>query len=47
MQVFGGGSLSFAERLAVERDYVENLSLRRDVRLLALTVAPVIRGQAP
>lgn len=45
MQVFGRGSLSFAERLAVERDYVENLTLRRDLRLLALTFAAVIRGR--
>ena len=27
MQVFGRGRLSFDERLAVERDYIENLSI--------------------
>ena len=32
MQVFGRGELTFEERLAVEREYVENLSLGRDLR---------------
>ena len=45
MQVFGRAALSFEERLAVERDYVENLSLGRDLRILALTVPAVIRGK--
>jgi lipopolysaccharide/colanic/teichoic acid biosynthesis glycosyltransferase len=45
MQVFGRGELRFDERLAVEREYVENLSLRRDVRLLLLTMATVARGR--
>ena len=45
MQVYGRGELRFDERLAVEREYVENLTLRRDVRLLLLTVATVIRGR--
>jgi lipopolysaccharide/colanic/teichoic acid biosynthesis glycosyltransferase len=44
MQVYGRGRLDFDERLAVEREYVENLSLGRDARLLALSVAAVIRG---
>ena len=30
MQVFGRGELTFEERLAVEREYIENLSLGRD-----------------
>ena len=38
MQVYGRGELTFEERLAVEREYVENLSLARDLRILALTV---------
>ncbi len=38
MQVFGRGRLRFDERLAVEREYIENLSLGRDLRILALTV---------
>src|SRR5204863_4589545 len=44
MQVFGRGELSFEERLAVERDYVENISLGRDLLVLALTVGPVLSG---
>jgi exopolysaccharide biosynthesis polyprenyl glycosylphosphotransferase len=45
MQVFGRGELSFEERLAVERDYIENLSLGRDFRILALTVSAVANGK--
>jgi len=45
MQVFGRGQLSFEERLAVERDYIENLSLSRDLRILALTVSAVFGGR--
>jgi exopolysaccharide biosynthesis polyprenyl glycosylphosphotransferase len=45
MQVFGRGELSFEERLAVERDYIENLSVGRDLRLLAMTIVPVIKGR--
>ena len=44
MQVFGRGELTFAERLAVELDYVENLSLARDLRILAQTLPVVLRG---
>ncbi len=44
MQVFGRGELTFEERLAVEIDYVENLSLTRDLWLLAQTVPAVVRG---
>ena len=44
MQVYGRGELSFQERLAVEREYVENLSLGRDLRILALTGPTVFRG---
>jgi exopolysaccharide biosynthesis polyprenyl glycosylphosphotransferase len=45
MQVFGRGRLSFEERLAVERDYIENLSISRDLRILALTVPSVFEGR--
>jgi exopolysaccharide biosynthesis polyprenyl glycosylphosphotransferase len=44
MQVHGRGELTFEERLAVELDYVENLSIGRDLRILALTPISVIRG---
>ena len=45
MQVYGRGELTFQERLAVEREYIENLSLGRDLRLLAMTVIPVLSGR--
>jgi exopolysaccharide biosynthesis polyprenyl glycosylphosphotransferase len=41
MQVYGRGRLTFPERLSVEREYIENLSLGRDLRILALTPAAV------
>ncbi len=44
MQVFGRGALTFEERLAVERAYIENLSLGRDLRILGLTLSAVVRG---
>jgi exopolysaccharide biosynthesis polyprenyl glycosylphosphotransferase len=44
MQVFGRGELSFGERLAVELDYVENVSLGRDLRILFQTAPAIIRG---
>jgi exopolysaccharide biosynthesis polyprenyl glycosylphosphotransferase len=45
MQVYGRGRLSFEERLAVEREYIENLSISRDLRILALTVPSVFGGR--
>jgi exopolysaccharide biosynthesis polyprenyl glycosylphosphotransferase len=45
MQVYGRGHLTFEERLAVEREYVENLSLGRDARILTLTIAAVFTGR--
>jgi exopolysaccharide biosynthesis polyprenyl glycosylphosphotransferase len=44
MQVFGRGELTFAERLAVELDYVENMSIGRDLRILFQTVPAIARG---
>jgi exopolysaccharide biosynthesis polyprenyl glycosylphosphotransferase len=44
MQVYGRGELTFEERLAVEREYIENLSLNRDLRILALTLSAVVGG---
>jgi lipopolysaccharide/colanic/teichoic acid biosynthesis glycosyltransferase len=43
--VYGRGELTFEERLAVERDYVENISIARDLHILALTVASVFHGR--
>ncbi len=42
MQVYGRGQLTFDERLAVEREYVENLSLARDIRILLMTMPAVL-----
>jgi exopolysaccharide biosynthesis polyprenyl glycosylphosphotransferase len=44
MQVYGRGDLDFTERLAVEFDYVDNLSLARDVRILFQTIPVALRG---
>jgi exopolysaccharide biosynthesis polyprenyl glycosylphosphotransferase len=45
MQVHGRGELTFAERVAIERAYVENHSLSRDVALLLRTAGAVARGR--
>jgi lipopolysaccharide/colanic/teichoic acid biosynthesis glycosyltransferase len=45
MQVFGRGDLGFDERLAVEREYIENLSLGRDLRILLMTIPAVLSGR--
>ena len=44
MQVFGRGELTFEERLSVEREYIESLSLGRDLRLIAHTLPTAFRG---
>jgi exopolysaccharide biosynthesis polyprenyl glycosylphosphotransferase len=44
MQVCGRGELTFAERLAVEHDYIEHMSLARDLRILLLTVPVTLSG---
>ena len=44
MQVHGRGDLSFSERLAVELDYIENLSLGRDVLIILHTIPVIVRG---
>ena len=45
MQVYGRGELTFEERLAVELDYVENLSLAHDLKILGITIPVVLRGR--
>ena len=45
MQVFGRGRLTFEERLSVEREYIENLSISRDLQILALTIPSVFEGR--
>jgi exopolysaccharide biosynthesis polyprenyl glycosylphosphotransferase len=44
MQVFGRGALTFTERMAVELDYIDNLSLSRDLRIIGQTIPAIIRG---
>jgi exopolysaccharide biosynthesis polyprenyl glycosylphosphotransferase len=44
MQVHGRGELTFQERLAVEREYIENYTLAKDVKLLLQTLPVVGRG---
>jgi exopolysaccharide biosynthesis polyprenyl glycosylphosphotransferase len=41
-QVFGRSELTFEEVLAVEREYVENLSIARDIRILLMTLPAVL-----
>ncbi|MGC9974679.1 MAG: sugar transferase [Gaiellaceae bacterium] len=45
MQVNGRGILTFEERLAIERAYIENLSMGTDLRILALTIGVVFSGK--
>jgi lipopolysaccharide/colanic/teichoic acid biosynthesis glycosyltransferase len=42
MQVYGRAQLSLDERLAVEREYIENLTIGRDLRILGLTIPAVL-----
>jgi exopolysaccharide biosynthesis polyprenyl glycosylphosphotransferase len=44
MQVCGRGELTFAERLAVEHDYIEHMTLARDLRILLLTIPVGLSG---
>ncbi|MGH2974267.1 MAG: sugar transferase [Solirubrobacterales bacterium] len=45
MQVYGRGDLTFEERLAMERDYLDNLSLTGDVAILLRTPRAIVRGE--
>jgi lipopolysaccharide/colanic/teichoic acid biosynthesis glycosyltransferase len=44
MQVYGRGDLTFEERLAMERDYLDNLSLTGDLAILLRTPRAIVRG---
>jgi lipopolysaccharide/colanic/teichoic acid biosynthesis glycosyltransferase len=44
MQVYGRGDLTFEERLAMERDYLDNISLTSDLALLIRTPGAIFRG---
>jgi lipopolysaccharide/colanic/teichoic acid biosynthesis glycosyltransferase len=45
MQVHGRGELTFQERLAVEREYVENYSIAKDAKILLRTASAVLYGR--
>jgi exopolysaccharide biosynthesis polyprenyl glycosylphosphotransferase len=45
MQVYGRSDLTFEERLAMERDYLDNLSLLTDLAILIRTPRAIIRGE--
>ena len=45
MQVYGRGDLTFEERLAMERDYLDNLSVTGDLAILLRTPGAIIRGE--
>ena len=44
MQVHGRGELTLQERVAVEREYIENYSLRKDLEILLRTGPAVVAG---
>jgi exopolysaccharide biosynthesis polyprenyl glycosylphosphotransferase len=45
MQVYGRGDLTFEERLAMERDYLDNISVAGDLAILLRTPAAILRGE--
>jgi exopolysaccharide biosynthesis polyprenyl glycosylphosphotransferase len=45
MQVYGRSDLTFEERLAMERDYLDNLSLLTDLQILIRTPRAIVRGE--
>ena len=45
MQVYGRSDLTFEERLAMERDYLDNLSLLTDLAILLRTPRAMIHGE--
>jgi exopolysaccharide biosynthesis polyprenyl glycosylphosphotransferase len=45
MQVYGRGDLTFEERLAMERDYLDNISITGDLAILLRTPSAIVRGE--
>jgi lipopolysaccharide/colanic/teichoic acid biosynthesis glycosyltransferase len=45
MQVLGRGRLAFDERLRLERDYIETLSITGDIRIMLRTIGSVLSGR--
>jgi exopolysaccharide biosynthesis polyprenyl glycosylphosphotransferase len=46
MQVYGRSDLTFEERLAMERDYLDNLSIAGDLAILLRTPGAIVRGDS-
>ena len=46
MQVYGRSDLTFEERLAMERDYLDNLSIAGDLAILMRTPGAIARGDS-
>ncbi|HEY5052316.1 MAG TPA: exopolysaccharide biosynthesis polyprenyl glycosylphosphotransferase [Solirubrobacterales bacterium] len=46
MQVYGRSDLTFEERLAMERDYLDNLSVTGDLAILLRTPGAIVRGDS-
>jgi exopolysaccharide biosynthesis polyprenyl glycosylphosphotransferase len=44
MQVYGRSDLTFEERLAMERDYLDNVSIASDLAILMRTPRAIVRG---
>jgi len=44
MQVYGRADLTFEERLAIERDYLDNISIAGDLAILLRTPSAIVRG---
>jgi exopolysaccharide biosynthesis polyprenyl glycosylphosphotransferase len=45
MQVYGRADLTFEERLAIERDYLDNISIAGDMAILLRTPRAIVRGE--
>jgi exopolysaccharide biosynthesis polyprenyl glycosylphosphotransferase len=45
MQVYGRSDLTFEERLAMDRDYLDNLSIVTDLAILMRTPGAIVRGE--
>jgi len=45
MQVYGRADLTFEERLAIERDYLDNISVTGDLAILLRTPRAIVRGE--
>ena len=45
MQVYGRSDLTFEERLAMERDYLDNVSIAGDLAIMLRTPSAIVRGE--